>query len=380
MSGAAPDAAAAEAEAAEAREHSELLADLPLASFDGLPEDMLCCVCQQPSLDNIACCASGHNACRDCADRLTNGRCPQNCGPLVKPSGNWMRNVPLNSLVRETQLKCGHEACDQKLKLCEIKGHMKACEYRPVTCPCAGLADGLGCDWKGPACALTAHLRETDHSKYAIDLALTHQRQLVTLHARFDEINHTLQAEKRWQEKNDGRYQEHREQLAEFQRVLKRVEEHTNKKDGSSKRSLQRHKQMAEQIKGFDDERKGWETEREELKEKAIEELEAQQTKHDERHNILAAQKLELTQQLEVKLLELGQVARERDEAIKRRDHARTEHEQASKSRKRALESNELGRREGINANRRIHEMHLIIKRASPREATPNCPCAACTR
>ena len=124
MSGAAPDAAAAEAEAAEAREHSELLADLPLASFDGLPEDMLCCVCQQPSLDNIACCASGHNACRDCADRLTNGRCPQNCGPLVKPSGNWMRNVPLNSLVRETQLKCGHEACDQKLKLCEIKGHM----------------------------------------------------------------------------------------------------------------------------------------------------------------------------------------------------------------------------------------------------------------
>ena len=64
---------------------------------------------------------------------------------------------------------------------------------------------------------------------------------------------------------------------------------------------------MAEQIKGFDDERKGWETEREELKEKAIgEELEAQQTKHDERHNILAAQKLELTQQLEVKLLELA--------------------------------------------------------------------------
>ena len=65
---------------------------------------------------------------------------------------------------------------------------------------------------------------------------------------------------------------------------------------------------------------------------------------------------------------------KERDEAIKRRDHARTEHEQVSKSRKRALESNELGRREGINANRRIHEMHLIIKRASPREATRELP------
>ena len=71
---------------------------------------------------------------------------------------------------------------------------------------------------------------------------------------------------------------------------------------------------------------------------------------------------------------------KERDDAIRRRDHARTEHEQVSKSRKRALESNELGRREGINANRRIHEMHLIIKRASPREATRDCPCAACTR
>ena len=373
------NAAADAADATEAA-HAELLAELPLASFDGLPEDMLCCVCQQPKLDNVACCASGHNACRECADQLTNGRCPQGCGPLVRPNGNWMRNVPLNSLVRETQLKCGHEGCAEKLKLRDIRGHMAICAFREVACPCAGLADGLGCDWKGPECELRAHLRDKDHSQYTVGLALAHQQQITTLHTRFDEVNLKLQSASTWQERLDRSGQDLRYQLGELKRVLEVVKDHTDKKDGSSKRSVQRHKQMAKQIEGFDDERKGWETEREELKEKAIEELEEQQTKHDERHNILAAQKLALTQQLEVKLLELEQVKKERDDAIKRRDHARTEHEQLSKSRKRALESNDLGRREGINANRRIHEMHLIIQRTSPREATRNCPCAACTR
>ena len=55
-------------------------------------------------------------------------------------------------------------------------------------------------------------------------------------------------------------------------------------------------------------------------------------------------------------------------------------HEQVAKSRKRALESNDQMRRESINANRRIHEMHLIIQRVSPRETSRDCPCAACTR
>jgi hypothetical protein len=358
---------------AEARAQQELLAELPLASFDGLPEDMLCCVCQQPNLDNVACCASGHNACRECADKLTNGRCPQNCGPLVRPNGNWMRNVPLNSLVRETHLACGHDGCDAKIKLREIKGHMKLCEYRPVACPCAGLADGLGCDWKGPACALTAHMRETDHGKYATSLALTHQRQLLTLHARFDEMDSRFSA----MLERDATLRVHEQQrdqaMEELKTTLGVIKDHTNKKDGSSKRSIARHKQMATQIEGFDDERKGWDTERAELKEKAHEEAEAQRTKHDENVAILAAQKLEHTQQLEAKLLEL-------DQARKERDHARTEHENISKSRKRALDSNDQLQREQRNANRRIHEMHLIIQRVSPRETSRDCPCAACTR
>ena len=71
---------------------------------------------------------------------------------------------------------------------------------------------------------------------------------------------------------------------------------------------------------------------------------------------------------------------KERDDAIKRRDHARQEHENVAKSRKRALDSNEQLRQEQRNANRRIHEMHLIIQRVSPRETSRDCPCAACTR
>ena len=232
----------ADARAAEAREHSELLGDLPLASFDGLPEDMLCCVCQQPNLDNVACCASGHNACRECADKLTNGRCPQNCGPLVKPGGSWMRNVPLNSLVRETQLKCGHEGCVVKLKLREMKEHMRLCEYRPVTCPCAGLADGLGCDWKGPACALTAHLRETDHGKYAVSLALAHQKQVATLHTRFDEINRRFTTLVDRGDAYRARENARASLLTDIKATLAIVKDHTDKKDGSSVRNQQRHR------------------------------------------------------------------------------------------------------------------------------------------
>ena len=58
-------------------------------------------------------------------------------------------------------------------------------------------------------------------------------------------------------------------------------------------------------------------------------------------------------------------------------------HESVAKSRKRAraresslwsLHNNHKLQQEACNAARRIHEMHLIIKRLSPRETTRDCP------
>ena len=235
--------------------HAELLADLPLDSFDGLPEDMLCCVCQQPSLDNVMCCASGHNACRTCAGMLTNRRCPQSCGPLLKPNGgDWMRNVPLNSLMRETQLKCPNVAggCDHKLKISAMAAHVAVCEHRQVRCPCAHAREGaIGCQWNGPHCQLAAHMRAVDHSKYMVDILLKHESRFADLRceheAALDHVKERFAGIEKWQSEQVERDRKLNEQLAGFKRVLDLVEEHTNKRDGSSRRSIQRHNQLTSQ-------------------------------------------------------------------------------------------------------------------------------------
>ena len=158
---------------------AELLDALPLVSFDGLPEDMLCVVCQQPSLDNVSCCTAGHNACRPCADRLTNGRCPMSCGPLVRHNGDWLRNTPLNSYIREANLQCPHTegGCTHKCKIRDMRAHMDECAYRTIKCPCAGNEDRreVWCDWTGPANKLSQHLKDVDHSAYVV--TLLHQQR-----------------------------------------------------------------------------------------------------------------------------------------------------------------------------------------------------------
>lgn len=235
-------------------EHAEVLADLPIDSFEGVPADMLCCVCLQPSLKNVTCCASGHNACVDCADRLTNGRCPQSCGPLLKPDGAWIRNVPLNSLLRETQLKCPNVTfgCDHKLKISDMAAHVAVCDHREVRCPCSHAREGAsGCQWKGPYCQLQAHIRAVDHSKYMVDILLKHELQFADLHRErnraLDHVKDRFAGVERWQSAQAERDRSLSEQLAGFKRVLDKVEEHTNKRDGSSRRSIQRHNQLTNQ-------------------------------------------------------------------------------------------------------------------------------------
>lgn len=235
----------------EERTHAELLAELPLSASEGILEDMLCCVCQQPSLDNVSCCAQGHNACRECAEKLTNGRCPQSCGPLVKPNQVWMKNVPLNSLIRESQFKCGNtdHGCNHKCKIRDMKAHLLVCNYRLIDCPCSG--GEPGCEWRGPACELEEHLSAVDHGKYAVQLALMHRDQLgeikkrsAALNTRFDGMVECFKASRERERGRDNT-------LQSIVSTLATIKDHTDKKDGSSVRNQQRHRQLANQVEGL---------------------------------------------------------------------------------------------------------------------------------
>lgn len=371
--------AAADADAVNGR-HRQLLDALPLVSFDGLPEDMLCVVCQQPSLDNVSCCAAGHNACRPCADRLTNGRCPMSCGPLVRHNGGWLRNTPLNSYIREANLNCPHTegGCTHKCKIRDMRAHMDACAYRTITCPCGGEALGAArtvshhvCDWSGPANQLAQHLKDVDHSGYVVNMLHQNARDIEELSVnRVNELKDRFVGVEQWQTAFAERERKRDEQLAEFKRTLDVVKDHTDKRDGSAKRSVARHKAMAQEIKSL-------KTELATEKEKAarVEELEAERDARvarcceleEEQHStatIATAQKDELRGQ--------------RDQAMKQRDEAVAEAARWTQVAKRRRETNVDSERHYKRANKQLHELHAVLARMVPHAAARSCPCADC--
>ena len=388
---------AAAAAAAEEARLASVLDNLPLLSVD-LHPDMMCCVCLRPSLDNVICCANGHNACRTCADRMTNGRCPQNCGPQLKVDDQFVPNRPLNNLVGENRMLCPYskDGCCATYKLCEIGAHQSVCDYRTVKCPCARVHAKrlLGCTWKGPECKVEEHLAEVDHGKYAVELGLTHRRQVTRLHLRFDEMNQrcTLMFEKlaRSKERDDA----HSAVLERLEETLDVVKDHTNKKDGSSARSVQRHKAMSAQIVSL-------KTERDELA-ASLENREAvaaRAEEHEEHVATLLTQKESITKERD-ELADLvtlhknassAEAAREeareesiailenqKEGALKERDECREAHRRLSASHKRGRDANQELQLERGNVHRRLHEMHATLARMCPNATSRSCPCCAC--
>lgn len=330
-----------------------MLKDLPIDSFDGLPEDMLCCVCLQPSLDNVACCTNGHNACRTCAVQLTN-RCPQACGPLL---ANFVTNVPLNSLVRETQLKCPNVAggCSSKVKIGDMRAHAVVCNHREVACPCAAARDGgvLGCTWKGPYADLAQHMREVDHDQYIVDVLLDHSDRFSGLerersHA-VDHLKSRFAGVEQWQSQQVERERRRDEQLAGFKRVLDKIEEHTNKRDGSSKRSIQRHNQLTTQNENLEGD---------------VADLERRLACDAGEIETLHAQVDSLQQQVDIMREEPDVALAGVQEHLERRECAM-----------------DLLVHDGVADNKRLHEMHATMVRMLPSIATArHCPCAKCVR
>ena len=402
---AAPCAVAAATAAATAAQE-ETLTNLPLESVD-LPVDMLCCVCLTPSLDNVMCCANGHNACRTCADKLRNGRCPQSCGPLHKTGNGWMSNGPLNSLMRETQLLCpfSKDGCPAKYKICNIKSHMLVCGFRTVKCPCAftdgdgdtvNPVDQNGCDWTGLESKLSQHLVDVDHGRFAFRMMLTHHTQLTRLHERFDALHARLTSASTAQQNCAVRVEQVDDKLVGIQEVLETIKDHTDKKDGSSARSVRRHKTMSEEILKLKRER----TSKDSARDLATQ---AMKDAHTEAYRELGAE-LEtvgddlLSSQRERSALEddneelrrdLSALEDERDENCeiaaaqfrtlrKQRDDAVQLQEDLRNSRQR-----KVARVESLNLSLEhsamvTHEMHTVLSRMLPSATSGKCPCHKC--
>jgi hypothetical protein len=324
---------------------------LPLESYADLPDDAICIVCQQPSVDNVIMCLTGHNCCRTCADRWARSdndnsdKCPSCRGPLHRPQvsgrGNvWVTNTVLNNLVDTMQLKCPHKAagCTHTCKLNEMTDHIKTCEWREVSCRCAG------CDWKGPICQRDAHMRDIDHGRFFIEALLATQAQVEQLAERFDGL----------EEKNGALKTDFIDplklQLSCFatgqnllQSTLTSLEQKAKWNDGSSGRTARRDRKTQKDIDAANGE---------------VERIEAEK---------------------QLVVVDRDTLKRKVDELEARPEPSpfvsEDLHTQACDSRDRYFRERDEARHEAHLAQQRIHDQHTMLKKMMP-QATGTCPCA----
>lgn len=131
--------------------------DLFLNKF---PNDWTCQICMDLTDDMVELCENRHQACQPCADKLrpnnkTCGICRQPL--LAKAGGKFPKHRFINESIAKFVLPCKHAGCDARLQFPAINDHMRECGWREVACPYAGIGH-FGCDWKGCAKDLKAHM------------------------------------------------------------------------------------------------------------------------------------------------------------------------------------------------------------------------------
>ena len=144
---------------------------LPLNTSNGFPTDGCCCICYDPSDDNMSMCTSGHNACRTCAlntvrDRTT---CPVCRVPFTKrPDGSvhLVSNKVLNNLITDMHIACPHSKCSFNCTVFKMPTHVGTCTHKPVDCTVPG------CRWHGTRGELQDHLSNVDHSHLLVQSLL----------------------------------------------------------------------------------------------------------------------------------------------------------------------------------------------------------------
>ena len=362
---------------------SRLLDDLPLASFEGLSDDMMCCVCQQYTDKNVVCCTNGHNACESCAERLTNGRCPMSCGPLTRVNGAFVRNIPLNSYIRETNLKCPHveQGCTAACKIRDMRGHMRVCPFRTIRCPCNDAIDDedddamARCEWRGPANAVREHFRDVDHSGYVISMLVKQKEAIDALsQGRVDELKERLAALERAASQQAARDAATDRDIARVHDQLETINGNTKKKDGTSERSRRRHREMSTKIS----------TQAAEAVEakKRITELEANLKAAEEARdgsiNMQDLLKKTHAEELEIVTAQRTEAVQQRDRMERKRREEQDQADAVMTACKRHRDDALAASLKADRANRRLHELHAVVARMAPHATSRTCPCAMC--
>tara|TARA_Y100000389_G_C17467028_1_gene526598 strand:+ start:3606 stop:4706 length:1101 start_codon:yes stop_codon:yes gene_type:complete len=336
--------------------------ELPIESFEDLPEDALCIICQMPSTDNVNMCMTGHNACRSCADKWlrsnneNSDKCASCRKPLMRPhmpgTGNtWMTNTALNNLVDTFHIKCPNVrgGCTHTCKLMDMADHVKNCEWREISCKCSG------CAWKGPACKWSDHMREEDHGKYLVDMMLFTQQVCATMCDKFDGAEEE-------RKKLEGDVKTLGDSLktqigcvgtsVEAARdTLRVVETHTNKHDGSSVRSKQRDRKNQKDVDSAKAAQEEAEKERDDLKRKLDEAQASDNSLTEWERGRYEAMQRDLRELPDIE--QWKTTKRSRDRFFRERDEAR-----------------HLAR----TAQERIHDQHNMLVKMMPRAMGP-CPC-----
>jgi len=170
--------------------------DLFLNKF---PNDWTCQICMDLTDDMVELCENRHQACQPCADKLrpNNKTCVTCRQPLLaKAGGKFPKHRFINESIAKFVLPCKHAGCDARLQFPAINDHMRECGWREVACPYAGIGD-LGCDWKGCAKDLKAHM-ET-RSFYHNELSNLKEAKRMA-----DALNSTVEETKRMRTQVEG--------------------------------------------------------------------------------------------------------------------------------------------------------------------------------
>jgi len=329
----------------------------PLESFDDLPEDALCVICQMPALDNVTMCLKGHNACRPCANKLVasehGGSCASCRGTLHRPhvagmGQTWISNTALNNMVKDFQIKCPNvkRGCSHRCKATSMHEHIEACEYREIACKCSG------CTWKGPACKWHQHMQDQDHGKYLVDMMLFTQQVCTTMCDKFDKSEEEAAKYKsdvvgplKLQMSCIGTGQNN------IQATLTALEGKAKWNDGSSSRSKSRDRKNQKDVDAANEAQATAEKERDDFKRK-LDDAQASD-------NGLTEWERGRYEAMEKDLRDLPSVVdwkgtcEARDRFFRERDEARHESHMAQK---------------------RIHDQHSLLKKMMPQASGP-CPC-----
>ena len=355
------------------------LCDFPYESVEHLPDEMLCIICTNPSLDNVQLCAQGHSACRACADRTyeqygdVGRKCPT-CKQswLLSMEGKWVPNRALNSLIASAQIGCKH-ACHG----CPFKGtlgealimHHKVCEYVKVECPCEG------CDWKGAKCKLAAHLSEVDHAHLLVPTLARQSEQLKELKQSLlttqAAIGFNNQERKRQHEALAEKVERNNANVNRVADQVQIVIGHVNPDSDRSERSKRRDKQTAKTVAKLEGQLK----ESDAIAVAVAKQRDELQEKHGALEAELEAKRAELdglvTDARAEGQMEADEIHKAQKEALQAQVAAlRSEKDDHAAWLRRARESNEA-------QQRAMCEQNAQLARLLPGSA-PRCPCNRC--